>query len=207
MCNSLLPGERPEGAPPGLTLPPAPGTLHLWGHSAAREEFALLSLNRRMSAVTQSASRLWPSQPWMWVTPESTSFLKVKVLRYHFRKWCRSPRILHLIWFSDGKVSCGTWSGRVLLACTWYLRKYLWYEETREQLDSETDQWTDCELSIIYWVPRIPSWRSQSLLDMYTCFNNSVPLTIVPMPQCLSFPTISSDSRKGDPCVSSPSWE
>ncbi|XP_015455052.1 protein lin-52 homolog isoform X2 [Pteropus alecto] len=28
-CTSLLPGERLEGAPPGLTLSSAPGTLHL----------------------------------------------------------------------------------------------------------------------------------------------------------------------------------
>lgn len=81
-----------------------------------------------------------PSQPWMWVTPEGTSFLKVKVLLSCFRKWFRSPRILQLIWFGDGKVSCGTLIGRVLLTCTWYLRKCLWCEETRDQLDSETDQ-------------------------------------------------------------------
>lgn len=41
MRTSLLPGERLEGAPPGLTLSPAPGTLRLWGHSAAREESVL----------------------------------------------------------------------------------------------------------------------------------------------------------------------
>lgn len=51
----------------------------------------------------------------------------------------RSPRILQLIWFSDGQVSCDLLIGWVLLSCTWCLRNYLWRKETRDQLDSGPD--------------------------------------------------------------------
>lgn len=85
----------------------------------------------RITAVIQSASRLWPSPPQMLVTPESISFLKVKVLLSHFQKWFRSPGI----WFSDGKVRCDS----DCMSCTWSLRKYLWFEEPRDQLDSGLD--------------------------------------------------------------------
>lgn len=89
-------------------------------------------------------------------------FLKGQSPALSFQKGFRSPRILGLIWFSEGKVSCDTLIGWVLLTCTWYHRKCLWCEETRNQLDSETDQaaWPVNSPIYIYWVPRIPSWRS-----------------------------------------------
>lgn len=57
MCDSLLPGERPEGAPPGLTLSPVPGILRLGGHSAAREDSALQILCRRIKCSYSISSR------------------------------------------------------------------------------------------------------------------------------------------------------
>lgn len=131
MRTSLLPGERLEGAPPGLTLSPAPGTLR--SEDIRQQEKNLF--HPRINAVIQSASRLWPSPPQMLVTPEGISFLKVKVLLSRFWKWFRSPRILQLICFSDGKVRCDS----DCMSCTWSLREYLWCKEPRDQLGSGPD--------------------------------------------------------------------
>lgn len=132
MHTSLLPDQRPEGA---LQNSPSPLLLALCASEDVRQQEKNL-FYPRIGAVIPSASRLWPSQPRMLVTPESISFLKVKVLLSHFQKWFRSSRILQLIWFSDGKVSWDMLIGWVPLNCTSSLRKYLWCWETRGQLDS-----------------------------------------------------------------------
>ncbi|EPQ18509.1 hypothetical protein D623_10012922 [Myotis brandtii] len=54
MRTSLLPGERLEGAPPGLTLSPVPGTLR--SEDIRQQEKNLFY--PRINAVIQSASRL-----------------------------------------------------------------------------------------------------------------------------------------------------
>lgn len=98
-----------------------------------------------------------------------------------FWKWFRSSGILHLLWFSDGKVSCDMLIGHVLLSCTWSLRKHLWFEESRNQLRSGPDH--------VAWPVNSPLYTrfqqspaGEMLLNFYTSHGS-------PIPQSLLFPT------------------
>lgn len=127
--TSLLPGERLEGALQGWPSP-LPWYSALWGHSAAREESFLpkdqCGYSVSFQTLTISTSDAGNTRG---------HILKVKVLLSRFWKWFRSPRILQLIWFSDGKVRCDS----NCMSCTWSLREYLWCKEPRDQLDSGPD--------------------------------------------------------------------
>lgn len=160
---------------------PSPLLLALCASEDIRRQEKNLLYPRICGAVIHSASRLWPSQPRMLVTPEGISFLKVKVLLSRFRKWFWSSRILQLIWFSDSKVSWDVLMGQVLLNCTWSLRRCLWCKETRDQLDSGPDH---------------AAWPASS--PLYTRFQESPAGEMLlkfyisqesPIPQCLAFPT------------------
>lgn len=131
--TSLRPGERLEGTPPRLTLSPAPGTLRLWGHSAAGKE-SLPPKDRCSYSVSfqtlSPASDVGNTRGHIVLKSQSPAFSFLEVIQdltVDLIQWWQS-----LLWrWLDG------------LSCTWSLRKYWWCKEPRDQLDSGPyDLWT-----------------------------------------------------------------
>lgn len=177
--TSLRPGERLEGTPPRLTLSPAPGTLRLWGHSAAGKESlppkdrCSYSVSFQTLSPESDVGNTWghivlKSQSPAFSFPEVIQDLTVDLIQ-----WWQS-----LLWrWLDG------------LSCTWSLRKYWWCKEPRDQLDSGPDH--------AAWPVNSPVYTrfQESPAGETRIFQKCIPafkilhLSWCPISQCLPLPT------------------
>lgn len=188
--------------------PPVPDILRLGGHSAAREESALQILYRRIKCSYSISFQTLTGSALDVGNTRGRIILKGQSAALLFEEVGQEPQDLtiDLIWWWQSQL----WT-RCLDGFFWLVLDILgsiYGEETKIPIRfwNRPGNLT-CELSSIYWVPRIPSWRSQNLFEMHTCFKSSVPPTITPSPSAFHSPPSVLILGKGDPCVSSPYWD